>query len=63
MTGSTWLLEAAMEPGGRLVGRWVQVGNPRDTGPFIGLIVDEERIDGVWDWSGRSRWDFRRKLQ
>jgi hypothetical protein len=63
MSGKTWLLEAAMEGNGRLVGRWVQVGNRRDTGPFVGLIVDDERIDGVWSWDGNGRWDFRRKLK
>ena len=62
MTGRTWLLEARMLDGGQLVGSWVQVGNPRDTGPFIGRIVDDERIDGVWSWDGRGRWDFRRRL-
>jgi hypothetical protein len=62
MTGRTWLLEARLLDGGQLVGSWVQVGNPRDTGPFIGRIVDDERIDGVWSWNGRERWDFRRRL-
>lgn len=57
----TWLLEAVREGKDRLVGRWVQVGNPRDTGPFVGLIVNDGRIDGTW--GGKSRWDFRRKLK
>jgi hypothetical protein len=62
MTGRTWLLEARMLGGGQLVGSWVQAGNPRDAGPFIGRIVDDERIDGVWSWDGSGRWDFRRRL-
>lgn len=60
LKGTTWLLEAVQEGKGRLVGRWMQVGNSGDTGPYLGLIVDGERIDGTW---GDSRWDFRRKLK
>jgi hypothetical protein len=56
--GRKWLLEAVREKD-RLVGRWAQVGNPSDTGPYAGLIVDDERIDGTW---GGGRWDLRRKL-
>jgi hypothetical protein len=69
----TWLLEAAKD-GKRLLGRWVQVGNPNDTGAFVGLIVDDERIDGAWIstdsrpadqevFAPNTRWDFRRKLK
>jgi hypothetical protein len=60
LQGKTWLLEAVREKD-RLVGRWVQVGNADDTGPFVGLIVDDERIDGTW--GNGERWDFRRKLK
>jgi hypothetical protein len=63
MAGRSWLLEARMLAGGRLLGSWIQIGNPNDRGPFIGRIVDEERIDGTWSWDGRERWDFRRKLR
>ena len=73
LKGHTWLLEAAKE-GNRLLGRWVQVGNPKDTGAFLGLIVDNERIDGAWIstitrpvetevFAPNTRWDFRRKLK
>lgn len=75
LRGSTWLLEAVRQ-GKRLVGRWVQVGNPNDTGAYLGLIVDDERIDGAWGASGsapapaaqeifapNTRWDFRRNLK
>jgi hypothetical protein len=61
MAGRTWILEAIREDN-RLIGRWVQVGNLRDTGPFFGLIVNNERIDGIWNWAGTERWDFRRRL-
>jgi hypothetical protein len=63
MSGRSWLLEAQMLAGGRLVGSWIQIGNPNDRGPFIGRIVDDERIDAVWSWDGRERWDFRRRLR
>jgi len=62
MSGRSWLLEAKVLPGGRVVGSWIQIGNPNDRGPFVGRIVDDERIDGVWSWDGRGRWDFRRRL-
>jgi hypothetical protein len=31
-------------------------------GPFIGLIVSPERIDGIWSPNVTHRWDFRRRL-
>lgn len=62
MSGKTWLLEAVIGDDKRLAGRWVQIGNPRDTGPFIGLIVSPERIDGIWSPNVTHRWDFRRRL-
>ncbi len=63
MSGKSWLLEAMMLADGRLVGSWIQIGNPNDRGPFVGRIVDDERIDGIWNWDGRERWDFRRRLR
>ena len=60
LKGKTWLLEAVRDKD-RLVGRWMQVGAPEDTGPYVGLIVDDERIDGTW--GGGERWDFRRKIK
>jgi hypothetical protein len=63
MAGRSWLLEAKMLADGRLLGSWVQIGDRSDTGPFVGRIVDDERIDGVWSWDGRERWDFRRRLK
>jgi hypothetical protein len=62
MAGRSWLVEAIMLGNNRLMGSWVQVGVPSDTGPFIGRIVDDERIDGIWSWDGQQRWDFRRRL-
>ena len=62
MAGKIWLLEAVIGPDKRLAGRWQQIGNARDTGPFIGLIVSPERIDGIWSARMSDRWDFRRRL-
>jgi hypothetical protein len=62
MAGKIWLLEAVIGPDNRLAGRWQQIGNARDTGPFIGLIVSSERIDGIWSGRMSDRWDFRRRL-
>jgi hypothetical protein len=48
----------------RLVGRFMSVNDPKDTGPWVGLIVDNERIDGEWQGpAGSGRWDFRRKIK
>lgn len=58
---SIWLLEAVREGKDRLVGGWVHVENPQETGPFVARIVDDERIDGAWGLE--ARWDFRRKLK
>jgi hypothetical protein len=63
MAGKSWLLEAQILEKGRLVGSWVQVGDTSDTGPFVGLVVDDERIDGIWSRDGDRRWDFRRRLK
>ncbi len=63
LAGKTWLLEAIILPDNRLAGRWVQIGNSRDTGPFIGKVVSPERIDGIWSPRITDRWDFRRRLQ
>jgi hypothetical protein len=53
---STYLIETAIR-GDRLVGRYVNVKIPRDTSPWLGVIVDPYRIDGYWS---RGRWDLRR---
>ncbi len=58
-----YLIVALREGKDRLVGRFVSVIEPKDTGPYVGLVVDGERIDGEWKGpSGEGRWDFRRKL-
>ena len=62
LAARTWLLEAILLPDNRLAGRWVQIGNSRDTGLFIGKVVSPERIDGIWSPRITDRWDFRRRL-
>jgi hypothetical protein len=41
----------------RLVGRYVAVSDETVTLPWVGFIVSNERIDGIWPF---GRWDFRR---
>jgi len=55
---STFLIDARRD-GKKLVGRFVNNSKPKDTSPFVGVVVDDERIDGMW---AEGRWDFRRKL-
>lgn len=40
-----------------LVGRYINLSNPAITQPWVGLIVDNRRIDGRWP---NGRLDFRR---
>ena len=52
----TYLLEGQRH-GDRLVGRYVNVNKPSDSSPWVGVIVNDYRIDGFW---ALGRWDFRR---
>jgi hypothetical protein len=54
-TGS--YLVDAKRAGNTLVGRYVNINNPKDVSPFFGRIVDNTRIDGAWS---QGRWDLRR---
>ena len=51
------LIDAAREGANRLVGKYINLTDPRITRPWIGLIVDEARIDGCFP---EGRLDFRR---
>lgn len=51
------LIEARREGDQRLVGKYINLADPRLASPWAGLIVDSGRIDGRW--SG-GRLDFRR---
>ena len=52
----TYLIEAERR-GDRLVGRYVNLNIPADTSPWVGVIIDDYRIDGHWS---KGRWDLRR---
>jgi hypothetical protein len=56
--GQGYLIDARKE-GRRLVGKYLNLSDHRDTYPGVGLIVNNERIDGAWTG---GRWDFRRQL-
>jgi hypothetical protein len=51
------LIEAKREGATRLIGKYVNLSNPQITRPWIGLIVNPQRIDGRWT---QGRLDFRR---
>jgi len=50
------LIDAQRE-GTRLVGRYINLTDPKVTRPWVGLIVSNQRIDGRWTG---GRLDFRR---
>ena len=47
----------ARRDGARLVGKYINLTDPKVTRPWIGLIVSNQRIDGRWTG---GRLDFRR---
>jgi hypothetical protein len=51
------LIDARREGTTRLVGKYINLTDPRITRPWVGLVVSNERIDGQWS---RGRLDFRR---
>jgi hypothetical protein len=57
--GAVQLIDALRRSDDTLVGRYVDLLRRRDSTPFVGRIIDRERIDGQW---GSGRWDFRRTL-
>jgi len=50
------LIDAARE-GARLVGKYINLTTPAITRPWVGLVVDDARIDGCFP---EGRLDFRR---
>ena len=50
-------LICARQEGERLIGRYVNLLRTSDSTPWVGLLVDDDRIDGEWK---SGRWDFRR---
>jgi hypothetical protein len=55
----TYLIDAKRQGESRLVGRYLNLGFDNDSSPWVGQIVDDERIDGQWTM---GRWDLRRKI-
>jgi hypothetical protein len=51
------LLDARRDGPRRLIGRYVNLGDPTITSPWTGLIIDNRRIDGRWI---HGRLDFQR---
>jgi hypothetical protein len=51
------LIDAQREGPTRLIGKYINLTNPKIIRPWVGLIVSNQRIDGRW--SG-GRLDFRR---
>jgi hypothetical protein len=51
------LIDARRDGPARLIGRYVNVSDPTTTCPWVGLIVDNRRIDGRW---AHGRLDFNR---
>jgi hypothetical protein len=51
------LIDARREGASGLVGKYINLNNPAIMRPWIGLIVDNRRIDGRWPL---GRLDFRR---
>lgn len=54
---SQGIIEARQERSNRLVGRYLNLNDPSITRPWVGVVVDDQRIDG--QHSG-GRIDFRR---
>lgn len=55
---SSYLIDTRRE-GSRLTGRYTNTNDPTDWSPWVGEIVSDERIDGVWN---SGRWDLRRRM-
>ena len=47
----------ARRAGSKLVGKYINLTDPKITRPWIGLVVSDQRIDGRWT---NGRLDFRR---
>src|ERR1700732_5026630 len=45
---NTYLIDAKLRGKSRLVGRYLNQGDENDSTPWVGRIVDNERIDGEW---------------
>lgn len=57
-SGGKYMIEGRLGKNDRIVGRYVNINDSSDSGPFVARSVSPERIDGYWS---NGRWDFRRK--
>jgi hypothetical protein len=55
---AAYLIDARRDGKNRLVGKYLNLQDHRDTYPWVGLIIGNQRIDGAWTG---GRWDFRRR--
>jgi hypothetical protein len=53
-----YLIDARKDGKNRLVGKYLNLQEHQDTYPWVGVVIDNERIDGMWT---DGRWDFRRQ--
>lgn len=53
----TYVLIAERLDDARLCGRYFSLDKPFESSPWVGVIVNDSRIDGRWE---QGRWDFRR---
>jgi hypothetical protein len=51
------LIDARREGAARLIGKYINLTDPKIIRPWVGLIVSNQRIDGRWTG---GRLDFRR---
>lgn len=51
------LIAARRLDGDRLAGRYINLYVPREVPPWVGRIINKDRIDGLWL---QGRWDLRR---
>jgi hypothetical protein len=54
-----YLIDTLREGKNRLVGRYMNLGVKRDSTPWVGFLINDDRIDGFW---AQGRWDLRRSL-
>ena len=54
-----YLIEARREGPRRLIGRYADLRTGGGGSPWVGLVVNDQRIDGAWNL---GRWDLRRTI-
>ena len=57
---SNYIFELKTLGKNKLSGRYLNLNDESDCGPWAGIRVSDDRIDGFWQ---AGRWDFRRKTQ